>query len=94
MTEAVPMPIPPTMRQMERSTMLKASPESTPEMMNSTAAISMTLMRPIRSAIDPANQAPTAEPISAEETAKPVWFEPTLKCFWMPVTAPLITELS
>src|ERR1700733_638561 len=94
MTEAIPMPTPPTMRQIERSTMLKASPDRIPETTKSAPAISMTLTRPIRSARVPATHAPTAEPSSAEATAKPVWLAPTLKCFWMPVTAPLITELS
>ena len=78
MTEAMPMPMPPMMRQIDRSTMLKARPENTPETTNRTEAISITFTRPIRSASKPANQAPKAEPSSAEATAKPVWLEPTL----------------
>lgn len=56
---------PPTMRQKARSHSAKGSAEPTALMVNSTAAICMQRMRPMRSAIRPAVAAPMAQPISA-----------------------------
>ena len=61
---------------------------------NSTAAIFMTEMRPILSAMRPAVMAPAAAPSSAEATANPSSALPIPKSSWMESTAPLITALS
>jgi hypothetical protein len=70
-TLAAPMASPPTMRQSVRSHEPTASAEPIALIANSAAATSMTRIRPSRSARGPANQAPTAHPISADETTSP-----------------------
>ena len=63
-------------------------------MRKNTAAIFITEMRPIRSAIRPADIAPAAAPSSAEATAKPSSALPMPKSSWIESTAPLMTALS
>lgn len=65
MTEAIPMAKPPMIRQKARSQRENGRAEPTALMVNSTEAICITRMRPMRSAIRPAVAAPTAQPISA-----------------------------
>ena len=62
--------------------------------MKTPAAKVITLIRPIRSAIRPANQAPMAQPIRAMETVNPVVAGLVLYCATIPGIAPLITEES
>src|SRR5690625_7196133 len=50
--------------------------------------------RPSLFATGPANQAPTAQPISAEETANPFSPAPSSNCPARASTAPLITAVS
>ena len=73
---------------------LPARPVPMALMKNSTAAIFITEIRPIRSASRPAVMAPAAAPSSAEATAKPSEALLMPKCFWIEATAPLITALS
>lgn len=65
MTEAIPMAKPPMIRQKARSQRANGSAEPMALMVNSTEAIRMHRMRPIRSAIRPAVAAPMAQPIRA-----------------------------
>ncbi|KEF02633.1 hypothetical protein DF17_33010 [Streptomyces rimosus] len=65
MTEAIPIAMPPRTRHMARSHRANGSAEPTALTVNSAAAICMTRMRPMRSAIRPAVAAPMAQPISA-----------------------------
>ena len=58
-------------------------------MKNRTAAIFMTEMRPILSAIVPAVIAPAAAPISADATAKPSSALPIPKSSWIGVDRPV-----
>ena len=63
MTDAAPTPRPPTMRQNERSQTPNARPQPSALTTNRIAAMSMTRMRPYRSAMRPANHAPIAQPM-------------------------------
>ena len=94
MTDAVPMPRPPTRRQITRSQVAKAKPEPIEEIRNSTAAQNMMRVRPQRSARRPAKKAPKAQPMSADATAKPL--APAERPNWSLIasTAPLITDES
>lgn len=65
MTEAMPIAKPPMIRHMARSQRANGSAEPTALMVNSTEAICMQRIRPIRSAMRPAVAAPIAQPISA-----------------------------
>ncbi len=65
MTEAMPMAKPPTTRHRAKSHREKGSAEPTALTVNSAAAICMTRIRPMRSAIRPAVAAPMAQPIRA-----------------------------
>jgi hypothetical protein len=94
MTDATPTPMPPTMRNSTTVQTSCAKPVPNALMRNSTAAIFMTEMRPILSAIQPAVIAPAAAPKSAEATAKPSEALPMPKSSWIESTAPLITALS
>lgn len=78
-TEAMPIPSPPSTRQSMRSGTLNANPEPIEEMTNRAEPSSMTFLRPQRSARLPANQAPTAHPMRAIATTKPVVNEPREK---------------
>lgn len=64
-TEAMPIAKPPTIRQNARSYRANGSAEPMALTRNSTAAICMQRIRPMRSAIRPAVAAPIAQPISA-----------------------------
>ena len=86
--------MPPTMRNSTTVHTSCAKPVPNALMRNSTAAIFMTEMRPILSAIQPAVIAPAAAPKSAEATAKPSSALPMPKSSWIESTAPLITALS
>src|SRR3954454_20048869 len=90
------MPIhnPPTTRQNARSQTEKARPAPRELAKNSTAPISITRVRPIRSAQRPAYQAPTAQPSSATATTSPVTVDDSSNWPCTASTAPLITELS
>lgn len=79
---------------MARSQRANGSADPTALTVNSTAAICITRIRPIRSAIRPAVAAPMAQPISAiaitwARTADPTSYRPRIAS-----TAPLMTELS
>ena len=63
-------------------------------MKNSTAAIFITEMRPMRSARRPAVMAPAAAPSRAEATANPSEASLIVKWLWIEATAPLMTALS
>ncbi len=65
MTEAIPIAMPPRTRHMARSHRAVGRAEPTALTVNSTAAICITRIRPMRSAILPAVAAPMAQPISA-----------------------------
>ena len=81
-------------RHMARSQRANGRAEPTALTVNSTAAICITRMRPIRSAIRPAVAAPKAQPISATAITWARTAEPTSKRPRMASTAPLMTELS
>ena len=93
-TDATPTPIPPTTRNATINQTLSARPVPIALMKNSTAAIFMTEIRPIRSARRPAVMAPAAAPSNAEATAKPSAALLMPKWLWIEATAPLITALS
>lgn len=65
MTEAIPIAKPPMIRQKARSHRANGRADPTALTVNSTAAICITRMRPMRSATRPAVAAPMAQPISA-----------------------------
>ncbi len=65
------MPSPPMNRQTAKSITSKASPAPMDEITNKMAPVNITRGRPQRSASPPANQAPTAQPISATATTSP-----------------------
>lgn len=88
------MPIPPSTRHIARSHSEKGSAEPTALIVKRAAAICMTRIRPIRSAIRPAVAAPMAEPIRAMATTWARAAEPMSYLPRMASTAPLITELS
>ena len=94
MTEAMPMPRPPTMRQTISETTPVARPAPKAEARNSTAPISMTFLRPIWWGSCPANQAPTAQPSRATATENPISTSLSAKSPWIAATAPFTTELS
>lgn len=94
MTEAIPMAMPPRTRQAARSHAANGRPEPTALTANSTAAICMTRMRPMRSAMRPAIAAPRALPSRALAATVPVTPELRSNRAWMPPLAPLMTELS
>src|SRR5690606_23244029 len=94
MTDAAPTPRPPTTRHTMRSITPNASPDPIEDIRNSTAAISITGMRPSLLASPPANQAPTTQPSSAEETAKPDSPAPSENWSVSASTAPLMTAVS
>ena len=86
--------MPPTMR---NGTIIQTLPDRAVPMAlmkNSTAAIFITEIRPIRSASRPAVMAPAAAPSNAEATANPSEASLMLKWLWIDATAPLITALS
>ena len=56
--------------------------------------MTMTRVRPNRSARAPAVHAPAAAPSSADDTTKPMRPEPMPNCDWIASTAPLMTALS
>ena len=82
------------MRQRVRSTGPKARDEPIELRKNSVAAISMTRIRPMRSARRPATNAPMTHPSSAEETTKPITPELRSNCSRTAVTVPLMTAVS
>ncbi len=94
MTEAMPMAMPPRTRQKARSHRAKGSAEPTALIVNSAAAICMTRIRPMRSAMRPAVAAPMAQPIRAMAMTCARVADPTSYLPRMPSTAPLMTELS
>ena len=86
--------MPPTIRKMTTHQTLGARPVPIALTKKNTAAIFITEMRPIRSAIRPAVMAPAAAPSSADATAKPSVALPMPNSSWIDVTAPLMTALS
>jgi hypothetical protein len=90
----MPMPRPPTSRQNARSHTENASPAPIELAKNRTAPMSMTRVRPHRSAQRPAYQAPAAQPSSAIATTKPVTKDESSNSPSTASTAPLMTELS
>src|ERR1700761_7040111 len=94
MTLAAPIAVPPTKRNRLNAAIFQASPVPIELTKKIAAAISMTAMRPWRSASGPANQAPTAEPSSAPATAKPSNQEAAPDQSLIASTAPLITAVS
>ncbi len=93
-TDADPIARPPTKRQSMSPPTLPGNAEPIAEIMKSTAATRMAWMRPRRSAMRPAYQAPTAQPSSAMLTMKPVCAGLVPYCAAMPGTAALMTEES
>jgi hypothetical protein len=71
MTEAMPTPMPPRTRKATTSHTFGASAVPIALTRKNKAAIFITEMRPIASAIRPADMAPTAAPSSADATANP-----------------------
>lgn len=71
-TEAMPTPAPASVRQAINPPTADASPKPMALTAKSSAAITITRMRPSRFAAGPAHHAPTAEPSNAQETARPV----------------------
>ena len=86
--------MPPTIRNSTIIQTLVARPVPMALMRNSTAAIFITEMRPMRSASRPAVMAPAAAPSNAEATAKPSAALLIPKWLWIEATAPLMTALS
>ena len=93
-TEAKPIAIPASTRQIPSSQIVVGRDEPIALTANKAAAMCITHSRPNRSASRPARAAPSAEPSSATATTVPVSDDETRKCTWMPVTAPFITALS
>ena len=77
-----------------KSHTVNAQPDPSELTVNSIAAMTITRTRPKRSAIPPANHAPTAEPISAHATAIPVVDDDSAKWPRIASTAPLMTAVS
>ena len=93
-TDATPIAAPPIRRHRIRSYTPMGNPWPIDAMKNITAAISMTGRRPNRSASDPVNQAPTAEPMRAIDTTKPMANDPRLNVSLIAEVAPLMTAES
>src|ERR1700744_980834 len=94
MTLAAPIAVTPKNRNRPKAAIFKATPVRIELAKKTAAAISMTAMRPKRSAIGPANQAPNAEPRSAPATAKPSNQDTAPDKILMASTARLMTEVS
>ena len=94
MTLAAPMANPPMTRHVMRLIGPKASADPIPLIANRPAASTMTRIRPWRSAIGPANQAPTAQPSRADDTTKPRYRLEMPNSAWIASTVPLMTAVS
>ncbi len=94
MTLAAPTANPPNTRQAVSSTAENDRDDPMALARNTAAAITITLIRPNRSASGPANQAPTAQPSRADETTKPSSRSDIWKVVWIASTAPLMTAVS
>src|SRR3954464_12618831 len=74
--------------------MVNGNPDPTALAKNSVAATSITRLRPNRSAMGPAANAPTALPSSASDTETPLIQVPIANCSRSATTAPFMTAVS
>ena len=92
-TDAAPTAMPAEKRAMMKIRWVSVRPWTSAPSRNSTAAMIITMRRPIASASRPARNAPTAQPISSEPTVRPSHqasrWNVAVNPLWVPLTAPL-----